>query len=108
LSRFSSTYAALLIWGLALFVVTLMLNLQHRDFPWYYHPDEPGKVEQIIGNQWDFHHPLLLLSTAKMVVSTFGVSREPQAIVEMGRAVSAVFMALGVVAFSMLGFLWRV
>ena len=35
-------------------------------FPFYYHPDEPGKVEQVLGMRpWNFHHPTLLLSTTK-------------------------------------------
>jgi hypothetical protein len=97
----------LLLWVLGLFTLTLTLNLQHRDFAWYYHPDEPGKVEQVLAGEWDFHHPMLLLTTTKFAVETLHVSREPQAIVETGRAISAVFAAFAVVAFSTLAFMWR-
>ena len=95
------------LWALALFALTLSLNLRHRDFAWYYHPDESGKVEQVLTGEWDFHHPMLLLTTTKLAVETLRVPREAQAIVETGRAVSAVFTALAVVAFSMLAFMWR-
>jgi hypothetical protein len=97
----------LLLWALGLLVLALTLNLRHRDFAWYYHPDEPGKVEQVLADEWDFHHPMLLLTTTKLAVELLHISREPQAIVETGRAVSAVFTALAVVAFSVLAFMWR-
>jgi hypothetical protein len=107
LSRLSSTHVRLLLWALGLFVLTLTLNLRHRTFAWYYHPDEPGKVEQVLTSQWDFHHPMLVLTTTKLAVETLHVSREPQAIVQTGRAVSAVFTAFAIVALSLLAFMWR-
>lgn len=91
-----------------LFVLTLWLGTRHNDFPWYYHPDEPGKVEQVLGTRpLNFHHPMLLLNTAKAAVSVLGVAREPQAVAEAGRCVSAMFTALAVVALALLGYVWR-
>jgi hypothetical protein len=36
------------MWSIALFCACLALNTRHNRFPYYYHPDEPGKVEQIM------------------------------------------------------------
>lgn len=77
-------------------------------FPFFYHPDEPDKVEQIIRGRWNFHHPLLLLDSVKGAVSIFHVPQDdPQAVVEAGRWVSAGFAALGITALAWLAFLYR-
>ncbi len=101
-------FARLWLWSMALFVLTLWLGTRHNDFPWYYHPDEPGKVEQVLGTRaLNFHHPMLLLNSAKAAVWLFDVKPTPQAVVEAGRWVSAGFTAAAVVALSLLGIAWR-
>jgi hypothetical protein len=100
--------ARLWLWSIFLFVLMLWLGTRHNDFPWYYHPDEPGKVEQLLGiRPLNFHHPMLLLNTTKAAMSVFDVAREPQSVVVAGRWVSAGFTAGAVVALSMLAFVWR-
>lgn len=100
-------WAAMVGWGLLLFISTTWLHTRHNDFPWYYHPDEPGKVEQVLGlRDWNFHHPMLLLSTAKLAVIANGATTE-QAVVETGRMISAIFTAGAVVALSLLALLAR-
>ena len=99
--------AALVVWSLALFAATFALHSRHRDFPWYYHPDEGGKVEQVLSAKWNFNHPMLLLRTAKLALEATGAARDPQSVVEIGRAVSAAFTAIAVVAFSLFAFRWR-
>ncbi len=95
----------LCFWAFALFVATLVLHTRHNTFPFYYHPDEPGKVEQVLGMRpWNFHHPMLLLSTTKLIASS---ARTEQTVVETGRWVSAAFTAGAVVALSLLGYMWR-
>ena len=96
--------AALVVWSLALFAATLALNLRHRDFAWYYHPDEGGKIEQVLDGKWNFNHPMLLLRVSKIALDASGAARDPQSVVEIGRAVSATFTALAVVAFSLFAF----
>lgn len=97
--------ARLWLWSLALFVATLFLHTRHNTFPFYYHPDEPGKVEQVLGMRpWNFHHPMLLLSTTKLATSA---ARTEQTVVETGRWISAMFTAGAVVALSLLGYMWR-
>jgi type II secretory pathway component PulM len=95
------------IWAVALFAATFALNTRHNDFPFHYHPDEPGKVEQIRDGKWNFHHPMLLLSTTKLVANVTGAPLQEQALVELGRSVSAAFTALSVVALSLLAYAWR-
>jgi hypothetical protein len=97
----------LLAWALLLFAACLALDARHRDFPFFYHPDEPGKVEQVLKGDWNFHHPMLLLATARVVVDAADVPRTEQAVVEAGRLVSATFMAIAVVALSLLAYAWR-
>lgn len=94
-------------WSVLLFAVSLTLFVRHHHFPYYYHPDEPGKVEQVIAGEWNFHHPMLLLGTARAVVELAGVEKREQPVVEAGRWVSATFMAIAVVALSLLAYAWR-
>jgi hypothetical protein len=93
-------------WSLFLFAACLFLQGRHRDFPSYYHPDEPGKVEQVLTGEWNFHHPMLLLASARLVVEGAGIPRDEQSVVEAGRLVSAVFMSVAVVALSLLAYAW--
>ncbi len=100
--------ARLWIWSLALFLFTLFVGTRNNHFPWYYHPDEPGKVEQVLGTRpLNFHHPMLLLNAAKLSVVAFGVKESPQSVVEAGRSVSAIFTAAAVLLLSLLGYVWR-
>lgn len=97
----------LVVWSLALFVATLLMDTRHNQFPYFYHPDEPVKVEQLRTGNWNYHHPMLLLSTAKLAVNLSGAPAEEQRIVEIGRWVSAMFTALAAVALSLLAYAWR-
>ena len=58
----------LAVWAVALLCVCFVLNTRHNRFPYYYHPDEPGKVEQIMEGRWNLHHPPLLLALTKLCV----------------------------------------
>lgn len=97
----------LLLWAVVLFAVCYLVNTRHNQFPWYYHPDEPGKVEQVVEGNWNLHHPLLLLGTTKVLASVAGAGANEQAIVEIGRNLSAVFIAGAIVALSLLAYAWR-
>ncbi len=104
--------------ALALFAGCLFLHTRDNAFPFHYHPDELGKVEQVLTERWNFHHPMLLLTVTKAAVQVLHIGRDeqavphedggaPQAIVQAGRWVSAVFTALAVVALALLAGLWR-
>jgi len=94
------------LFALLLFVAALLLFTRQQGFPWFYHPDEPGKVEQVITGQWNFHHPMLMLQTAKLAAGSKAVAGNEQAVVETGRTVSAVFAAMAVALLSVAA--WRV
>lgn len=85
-----------------LFVACLWLYTRNNTFPFFYHPDEPDKVEQVITGKWNFHHPLLMLETVKLAASALHLPPDEQQIVIVGRWVSAVFAAIGVVALALL------
>jgi hypothetical protein len=98
---------ALIGWSLFLFAAAFLLDTRHNSFPYFYHPDEAVKVEQVRTGNWNYHHPMLLLTATKAAVALGKVPLEEQRIVETGRAVSAVFAALAAVALSLLGYAWR-
>jgi hypothetical protein len=78
--------------AVAVFACGLWLFSEHRSFPFYYHPDEPGKVFQVLHRQRNFHHPMLLLTTAGLARRTFlhgGAEEDPQRVVELARLVMA-------------------
>lgn len=77
-----------------LFAAGLGLFTRSNRFPFYRHPDEPVKVAQVQTGDWNFHHPMLLVGTARLVMAASGTDlRNPQAVVETGRWVSAGFAA---------------
>jgi hypothetical protein len=86
----------------ALFALTLWLHTRHNDFPYTYHPDEGGKVTQVLVGSRNYHHPLLLLQAATYVSRVAFLPHDPQVIVQTGRWVSAAFAAGSVVAFALL------
>jgi hypothetical protein len=76
-----------------------------RDFPYFYHTDEPSKVLQILGHEYNFHHPLLLLRTTEALIAATGTPLRAQPAVERGRQASAIFAAVSVGALVLLA--WR-
>jgi hypothetical protein len=90
--------------ALALLAACLLLYTRHNQFPFFYHPDEPDKVEQVMTGKWNFHHPLLMLATSRVASHILRVPQEDQALVVLGRWASATFAALGVASFALLGF----
>src|SRR2546423_1268909 len=93
--------------ALLLFAACLWLDTRNNTFPFFYHRDEPDKVAQLINNEWNFHHPTLMLATAKLAAHIFHVPSDEQQIVQTGRWVSAVFAAMAVTAFALLAFYYR-
>jgi hypothetical protein len=88
--------------AVALFVFTLVLHTRHNDFPFTYHPDEGGKVTQVLVGSRNYHHPLLMLQTATYASRLAFLPKDPQVTVETGRWVSAAFTAGSVVALALL------
>jgi hypothetical protein len=92
--------------ALALFAATLWLDTRQNGFPYFYHPDEPDKVDQLITHKWNFHHPLLMLGTAETVKRLIHAPDKEQTLVVLGRWCSAAFAAGGVLWLALLA--WRV
>lgn len=88
--------------AVALFAFTLVLHTRHNDFPFTYHPDEGGKVTQVLVGSRNYHHPLLMLQTATYASRLAVLPKDPQVIVQTGRWVSAGFAAGSVVALALL------
>ena len=89
--------------AIVLLVSGMGLYTAHNDFPFYYHPDEKGKVRQIAEHSRNYKHPLLLLTASSLVTKFCPGPQTPQQIVQGGRAVSAFFAAAAVVAMALLG-----
>lgn len=81
---------------LFLLVLALSLQLYWRDntFSWLYHNDESSKVSQVLDARRNFNHPPLLLTLADGVARATGQRSDPQSVVQVGRALSAVYLAL--------------
>lgn len=84
-----------LLRGVAAFfaALTLWLCVQANTFPAAYHPDEPSKARQVINGEFNFHHPMLMLSVTRAAIVMTGTPLEPQAVTVVGRWVSAGFTA---------------
>src|SRR5947209_5898939 len=93
--------AALLMVLAALFIASFGLFRAHNDFPAYYHEDEPTKASQVISGDRNYNHPQLLLEVTALAAKLLRTPRNVQAIVEVGRSVSAALAALGVVAMAL-------
>ncbi|XHR29175.1 MAG: hypothetical protein ACFUZC_01140 [Chthoniobacteraceae bacterium] len=84
----------IVLFSVLLFVAGLALFTRANRFPFHRHPDEPVKVAQLQTGNWNFNHPMLLLSTARLALAASGTDlRDPQRVVEVGRWVSAGFAA---------------
>jgi hypothetical protein len=103
LKRMNWRIAALLA---ALFVFSLVLNTFHNGFPYFYHADEPGKVRQIIGHERNFNHPLFMLEMAQGTAAVLRTPMRAQDVVELGRWLSALYLALSVVCVAWLVWQW--
>jgi hypothetical protein len=94
-SAVASTRACLLL-ALAVFAGALALFAENSSFPFTYHPDEPGKVPQVIHRRKNFHHPTAMLTAAGFARRAWlhgEAADDPQRVVELGRRVVAAFAA---------------
>jgi hypothetical protein len=82
--------------------LSLFLFTRHNDFAFFYHSDESAKVEQVMERRYNFHHPMLMLTSAQLLVPS---GADHQRTVEAGRAASAIFAAVAVGAFALLAWM---
>lgn len=94
------------------FVVALLIlagsifwHVQHNDFPAFYHPDEYQKGVQVVTGTLNFHHPLLLLDGAGILLWMSGLPATADNAVVCGRWASAVYASLSLCVLGL--FAWR-
>ncbi|MCX6967744.1 MAG: phospholipid carrier-dependent glycosyltransferase [Verrucomicrobia bacterium] len=101
------TRSSLFAWLMCpvLFMAGMALFNSHNHFPYYYHPDEKGKVRQIAEHTRNCNHPLMMLTATNLVAQFHKGPLTFQQIVEKGRTVSAFFTAMAAVFMALLA--WR-
>ena len=82
----------------ALLALLLWTYTRHNNFPFYYHTDEPGKVEQVISGERNYRHPLLMINASDLVVRALKIDKVPQQVVLVGRWSSAVAAMIAIAA----------
>lgn len=106
LKRFS---LALLQWVLlaavsvGMFRLCVELYTRHNTFPAAYHPDEGSKADQILSDDRNFNHPLLMLEAALWVMD-YNPPQDREAVVQAGRWTSAYLAAAGAVMIAWVGY----
>jgi hypothetical protein len=92
--------------ALLLASASLWMFTRNNDFPLDYHPDEPGKVAQLMhpAQIRNFNHPLLMLEAANVVRIGLGVHNDERAIAIAGRWTSAALAAIAVFALAIAGY----
>lgn len=76
---------------------SLALNLHQNGFPLGYHFDEPRKVRFIQEHVQNFFHPVLMLQVARLAAFVVEPG-DAQSVAELGRALTALFATLNVLA----------
>jgi hypothetical protein len=93
------TPAAAHPWPWRTALVCLLVGLvwfgRNLDFNGHVHPDEPNKVRQILSGEYNFHHPLLMLDSVRLLAAAAG-ARDYDSIMLAGRRSSVLFVSLGV------------
>ena len=85
---------AVTFWILSLLASLLWLYTRNNTFPAYFHPDEPGKVAQVLTGERNYRHPQLLLEATNLWIRIRPIdTNDRHAVVIAGREVSALFSA---------------
>jgi hypothetical protein len=85
----------------AVFVVGFFWFTRGNGFPSFYHPEEEIRATQVIKGVWDLHRPLLSASTTKLLKIALNVPDHLQAVVQLGRTVSALFAVGSIICFAL-------
>lgn len=81
--------------SLVFLCVALVWFGRNLDFNGYVHPDEPNKVRQILEGNYNFHHPLLMLDSVRLITAITG-QRDYDDVMLAGRRTAASYAALAV------------
>lgn len=106
-ARRAARAAGAIVIALLFAASSLFLFTRNNDFPLSYHPDEDGKVAQVVSPtaERNFHHPLLLVESAELARRWSGVSiDDARGVAIAGRWASATLASVGVFAAALLGY----
>ena len=78
---------------IAILTLSFALNMYGNDFQLGYHSDEPKKVEFILNNTQDWHHPILILQSVRLVNVPLGLHTRWQLAI-LSRIVMAMYGTL--------------
>ena len=93
------------VWCVALFAACLCFYTRNNGFPLEFHPDEPGKVRQVMEGTRNYLHPQLMLEATELWRKINPTTDDPLAIVIAGRQVSAFFGAGAVTMLALTAYL---
>jgi len=93
-------------WGITIlmlgaFFVGVFWFTHGNGYPSFYNPDEEIRASQLITKDWDFHRPLLSAVVTKLLKTVLHTPNETQAIVQLGRTVSAFFAVGSIICLSL-------
>src|ERR1700722_18286128 len=91
-------------WGItALMAVVFLFGsiwfTHGNKFPSFYHAEEEIRAAQVMKGAWDLHRPLLSAITTRLLKNALHVPNDLQAVVQLGRTVSAFFAVGSIVCF---------
>lgn len=93
------------LWCVGLFLFCLWLYTRNNAFPVEFHPDEPGKVRQIIQDFRNYNHPQLLLEGTQIWLDYTGTPVTEDSVILAGRQVAAFFGAAATAMFALTAYL---
>ncbi len=85
-----------------IFACALIFFSRGNTFPFYGHPDEPGKAEQVLTGKRNYNHPLLMLNSAAIANGFFGQKDDYNRAAIIGRWVVAAYAAGAVALLALL------
>ncbi|HEY5753432.1 MAG TPA: phospholipid carrier-dependent glycosyltransferase [Chthoniobacterales bacterium] len=88
-----------------LFFGSLAFHVRDNAFPYFYHTDEPSKVEQILSGARNGRHPVLLLESAALILKVTGWPPTRNNAALAGRWASAIFASAMIALLFTWGFL---
>jgi 4-amino-4-deoxy-L-arabinose transferase-like glycosyltransferase len=93
-------------WGitivmLGVFFVGFFWFTHGNGYPCFYNPQEEIRASQLITKDWDFHRPLLSAVVTKLLKAVLHTPNEVQAVVQLGRTVSAFFAVGSIICLSL-------
>ena len=83
-------------WGITVLMITVFFVgffwFTHGNrFPCFYHPEEQIRATRVIKKDWDLHRPLFFAITTRVLKTGLRIPDDVQAVVQLGRTISAVF-----------------